>query len=232
MVWARAEVIVDSLDRFKGGSESVFVELTRELGETLEKEIVVQTAYLIPAKEGVAQVEEMTNRGVRVRILTNSLLSNNHSTVHSHYMKRRKAMLKAGVELHELRPDPAILERLKTDIDKVADSHAGLHTKAFVADGRLSMIGSYNMDPRSRVWNSEIALLIHSEEFAEKVLAVMEEDFLPTNSYRVTLDDRGDLVWTAEGPDGTEVWHHDPGASIWKRMMVRIMSWIPMGGEL
>jgi len=158
--------------------------------------------------------------------------SNNHLSVHAHYMKYRKPMIEAGIELHELRPDPELLEHYKQVESRVAESHAGLHTKAFVVDGRLSMIGSYNMDPRSRIWNSEIGLLIHSEEFAAKVLAVMEVDFDPANSYRVTLDENRKLEWTTQGPDGPVVWHKEPGTSAWQRFKARFMSWIPMESEL
>jgi len=101
-----------------------------------------------------------------------------------------------------------------------------------VVDGRLSMIGSYNMDPRSRIWNSEIGLLVDSEEFAAKVLAVMEADFDPANSYRLAINEQGKLEWTAEGPDGPEVWHKEPGTSAWQRFKARVMSWIPMESEL
>jgi putative cardiolipin synthase len=141
-------------------------------------------------------------------------------------------MIEAGIELHELRPDPEILEHFKQQDDRIATSHAGLHTKAFVVDRRLSMIGSYNMDPRSRIWNSEIGLLIDSEEFAEQVLAIMEKDLDPANSYRVTLDEKGDLVWTAEGPDGPITWHKEPETTAWQRFMVRFMRRIPMEKEL
>ena len=232
LVWAETEIIIDSLERFQTGSESAFVELTNELTELAEREFVIETAYLIPTKEGIAKVAKMTERGVRIRILTNSFRSNNHSSVHAHYKKYRKAMLEAGIELHELRPDPAILEHYKQVESRVAESHAGLHTKAFVVDRRLSMIGSYNMDPRSRIWNSEIGLLIDSEEFAEKVLEIMETDLEPVNSYRVTLDEKDKLQWTAEGPDGPEVWNKEPGTTAWKRFTLRFMSWIPMEKEL
>jgi putative cardiolipin synthase len=232
LVWAETEIIIDSLERFQGGSESAFVELTNRMAEEMEREIVIETAYLIPAQEGIDKVAELTERGVRVRILTNSLRSNNHATVHAHYKKYRKRMIEAGVELHELRPDPEILEHFKKEHDRVAESHAGLHSKAFVVDRRLSMIGSYNMDPRSRIWNSEIGLLIDSEEFAEQVLEIMERDLDPANSYRVTLDEKGDLVWTAEGPDGPVTWHKEPETTAWQRLMVRLMRWIPMEKEL
>ena len=232
MVWAKTEIIIDSLERFEGGSESAFAQLTSELAESAEHGFVIETAYLIPTKEAIARIAELTESGLRVRILTNSMQSNNHSSVHAHYMKYRKPMIEAGIELHELRPDPELLEHYKQVESRVAESHAGLHTKAFVVDRRLSMIGSYNMDPRSRIWNSEIGLLIDSEEFAAKVLAVMEADFDPANSYRVTLTEKRKLEWTAEGPDGPEVWRHDPGTSAWQRFKVRVMSWIPMESEL
>ncbi len=232
MVWTETRIIIDSLERFEGGSESEFARLTSELAESAENEFVIETAYLIPTKEAIAKVAEVIERGLRVRILTNSMQSNNHTSVHAHYMKYRKSMIEAGIELHELRPDPELLEHYKQVESRVAESHAGLHAKAFVVDGRLSMIGSYNMDPRSRIWNSEIGLLVDSEEFAAKVLAVMEADFDPANSYRLTLNEKGKLEWTAEGPDGPEVWHKEPGTSAWQRFKARVMSWIPMESEL
>jgi putative cardiolipin synthase len=175
---------------------------------------------------------ELTDRGVRVRILTNSLRSNNHTTVHAHYKKYRKAMIKAGVELHELRPDPQVLAQHKEKEARAEGSRAGLHSKSFVVDRRLSMIGSYNMDPRSRIWNSEIGLLIDSEEFAEKVLEVMELDLDPANSYRVTLDDKGNLVWTAEDDGDVVTWDKEPETTAWQRFKSRFLRWIPMEKEL
>jgi len=232
MVWAETEIVIDPLERFQGGSESAFVELTNELAEAAEHEFVIETAYLIPSKEGINLVAKIAERGVRGRSLTNSMLSNNHLTVHAHYKKYRKRMIEAGVELHELRPDPELLEHYKQVESRVAESHAGLHTKAFVVDRRFSMIGSYNMDPRSRIWNSEIGLLIDSEAFAATVLEIMEKDLDPANSYRVTLDEKGNLSWAADGPDGPNVWHKEPGTSAWQRFKVRVMSWIPMEKEL
>jgi putative cardiolipin synthase len=232
MQWANTEIVIDPLDRFDGGEESAFVVLGRRLLENLQDEIIIQTAYLIPTDEGIAEMAKLTEQGVRFRIMTNSLMSNNHISVHAHYMKYRKPLIEAGVELYELRADNELLEYYKEVESKVADSHAGLHTKAFVVDSEISMVGSYNMDPRSRIWNSEIGLLIDNKEFANIVRDDMLEEFEPGNAYRLSLDDNGKLLWTIDGPDGKQVFTKEPGASIWKRMLARIISWIPIEDQL
>ena len=68
--------------------------------------------------------------------------------------------------------------------------------------------------------------------FAETVLEVMETDLDPANSYRVTLDEKGKLVWTAEGPNGPIIWHKEPETTAWQRFTSRFLRWIPMEKEL
>lgn len=234
MTWAPAEIVMDPLDRFESGAESAFVELGGRLLNQLESDVVIQTAYLIPDAAAIEAIRAKTAEGKTFRIMTNSLMSNNHISVHAFYRKHREALIEAGVELYEYRADNALIEHYKSMESelKIAESHAGMHTKAFVVDRRISMIGSYNMDPRSRIWNSEIGLLIHSEEFAARVLADMEIEFQPENAYRITLDENGKLVWTGHGPEGPERWTHDPQASAWKRMVARMIGWLPIEDEL
>ena len=232
MQWAETEIVVDTLDRFEGGNTSAFVLLGQQLQEEAQEEIIIQTAYLIPTSEGIERISELTSRGIRVRVLTNSLMSNNHISVHAHYMKYRKPLVEAGVELYELKADNELLRYFKTIDNTIADSHAGLHTKAFVVDSKTTMIGSYNMDPRSRIWNSEIGLLVRSEEFAGLVRDDMLKEFEPVNAYRVTLSEKGKIQWTAQDTDGQTVYDKEPGASLWKRMLARIISWIPIENQL
>jgi putative cardiolipin synthase len=88
------------------------------------------------------------------------------------------------------------------------------------------------MDPRSRIWNSEIGLVIRGEEFGATLQARMEEEFDSAYAYRVTLNEKGKLRWTRETAAGTEVHTHEPGASVWKRMLSRFLSWLPIEKEL
>ena len=42
-----------------------------------------------------------------------------------------------------------------------------LHSKAYIIDERISVVGSYNLDPRSTYLSTESVLVIDSKEFAE-----------------------------------------------------------------
>ena len=232
LIWTESHVIVDPLERFEGQGESAITEAMQDYIHEIDTEFIAESAYLIPSGQGLRNLKEMVDRGVRVRLLTNSLMSNNHITAHSGYMKYRKRMLEVGVELHELRADAALREHFKAN-QKDEEVPAGIHTKAFVIDGEQALIGSFNFDPRSRDLNSEIGLVISSEEFAQQVVTVMNRDFDPENSYRLFLNEQGKLRWELKNPDGSvTIFTRDPGASIWKRMGARFLSWLPIEKEL
>jgi putative cardiolipin synthase len=230
LIWVDAHVVVDPLERFDGQGESAIVRFAADTVEHLDDEMIIQSAYLIPSKQGLASMTETVARGVRIRLLTNSLMSNNHITAHSGYMKYRKAILKTGAELYELRPDASL--RKYFEANKKADAAAAIHTKSFVLDGKQALIGSFNFDPRSRDLNSEIGLVVNDEGFSRQVIEHMDQEFEPANSYRLFLNENGKLRWEVQTGDGMEIHTHDPGASIWRRMAARMMSWLPIEKEL
>ena len=124
-------------------------------------------------------------------MLTNSLVSNDVLAAHAGYAKRRDQLVANGVELYELRADAEIVDkRVVSGI-----SRAALHTKAVVFDREAVFIGSYNLDPRSAAINTEAGLYVESPELAAQVIAYMDEGVRPENSYRVLLDEEGELVW-------------------------------------
>jgi len=231
LTWARARVVVDPLDRFEGGA-SALAALGAEVEQAADKMVTVQTAYLIPPEETIDGIRRLVDRGVRVRMMTNSLMSNNHVSVHGHYAKHRKDLLEAGAELYEVRADAALLEHYRQQDERLSSSHAGMHTKAFVVDDDLSIIGSYNMDPRSRVWNSEITLVVYGEDFGRKLLDVMDEQFESDNAYRVYLDEKGRERWRLDCEGCTAVWTKEPESTFWKRFAAGFIGFLPIGNEL
>ena len=229
LLWTEARVIVDRPDRSSEHPDSAFMALAQDPTLRPEQSLVIQTAYLIPNGPTMGNIEVLGERGVDLKILTNSAQSNNHNSVHAFYVPYRKRLIEAGVDLYEVQGNGSLAGYL----DRVGeDGRAGLHTKSMVFDERVSIIGSYNMDPRSRVWNSEIALVVDDAGFAAEVLAEMARDFTPDAAWRLSLDDNGKLLWSGE-VDGEPVqFSKDPGTSWWTRFVWGVMRIFPLENEL
>ena len=71
-------------------------------------------------------------------------------------------MLRIGVELYELRPEPGPVRKWLFG----AGSTAGLHTKAIVFDRKDVFVGSFNLDARSALIRPEAGLYVQSSELA------------------------------------------------------------------
>ena len=126
----------------------------RELMATAQREVLITNAYIIPGPQAIQGMSELHARGVKVRILTNSLASHDVPAVNSHYKAWRKPILKSGAQLYEIRPD-AEVKALIADTAPTQSRFMGLHTKAIVIDRTRVFIGSMNLDPRSAEINSE-----------------------------------------------------------------------------
>ncbi len=166
--WGNAEVIYDQPEKivhdFSKRELHLVSKLSPYLQETRE-EMIVFSPYFVPGKEGTAKLIQLSERGVRVRILTNSLASTNHSIVHSGYAKYRKRLLRAGVELYEMNKKYSE-EDQKDEKGEPGYSETVLHAKSFVLDREKVFIGSLNLDPRAIYHNTEIGVVLTSSEIA------------------------------------------------------------------
>jgi len=156
-------------------------------------DLLIASAYFIPHDGGVEELGAIVDRGVRVRVQTNSLGSNDEIVTNSAYQRYRRPVLEAGIELYELRHDAAYKPEFETP--PVEGGYLGHHTKAFVADRRTVFVGSLNLDPRAVDINSEMGLIIESESLAGAVADWLERGLGPDNSWRVELDEKGKLSW-------------------------------------
>lgn len=158
-----------------------------------EEELLITNAYIIPGKRGIEFLRSLNERGVDVRILTNSLASHDVPAVNSHYEPWRDDIVGTGTQLYELRADAAIQSIV--DVPPVAAKFVGLHTKASVSDGRLVFIGSMNLDPRSAAINTEMGAVINSTGLGQDLRDIMLRDMDPENAWRVSLAEDGRLRW-------------------------------------
>jgi len=163
------------------------------LFDRAEKELLITNAYIIPGEPGIEFLRSLTERGVDVRILTNSLASHDVPAVNSHYEKWRKPIIDAGVSLYEFRADPEI--KAAIDVPPVEGKFTGLHTKAAVVDHNVVFIGSMNLDPRSASINTEMGAIIESTGLASQLRELMLRDMRGENAWQVTLSETGQLEW-------------------------------------
>jgi putative cardiolipin synthase len=230
-VAAMATVVSDNPDKllYDVGDEDFATLAIEKRDRFLEadREIFIFTPYYIPGDGGIAFVTRLAQKGVRVVIVTNSLASTNHVAVHGHYAKYRKRLLQAGAELWEIR---AVLEMDETGWGHTPE-RVTLHSKATFVDRDTVFVGSLNFDPRSIFLNTEMGIFIESAElggpFTEKALEI-----LPEVAYRVTLDDRGNLVWTYDDGAEREVWHKEPQTSWGRRFKAGFYRILPIEGQL
>lgn len=191
-----------------------------------EKEVWLVSAYLIPTEKLEAAIGRAEQRGVQVRILTNSISSNNHLTAHSAYRKHIERLLDMGVEVHEVRDDAK--DRDLYIESPVEDKSLCLHAKLLVFDDDRVFVGSANLDPRSLRINTEMGLLIESPPLNRELRDVLEPDFDTRNAWLLRLDEAGQVSWLSD--DG--VVNHQPTPSYMRRIEDWFLTLLPIEDEM
>lgn len=139
-------------------------ELVKQIGRP-ERALDIVSPYFVPGDGGTAMLTDLARRGVKVRVLTNSLAASDESVVHAGYMTRRRDLVRARVALWELKPT-ATKESLKVTGGFGSGKVAGLHAKTYAVDRARIFVGSFNFDQRSARLNTEMGLL-STEQFIE-----------------------------------------------------------------
>lgn len=176
-----------------GASTTALMELVKKA----KYSIVIQTPYLITTDLGKNLFKEAVARGVKIKIMTNSLASTDNVEAFSGYQRDRMELLKTGVRVFEYKPDAAIRKSIMTGaLQKSIDYTPifGLHAKSMVIDGEVTVIGTFNLDPRSANLNTECMTIIYSSEISKGVLKGMEEELKPENCWETTYNFNPDNV--------------------------------------
>jgi phosphatidylserine/phosphatidylglycerophosphate/cardiolipin synthase-like enzyme len=100
-------------------------------------------------------------------------------------------------------------------------SHASLHAKVVVIDSRLLVVGSMNLDLRSQLQNSEVAIVIRNRALSAEATGMIEPA-LANGAYRVELVN-GALVWRAPKGSGLPDTTTEPDASVGLRLMLKLI---------
>lgn len=118
--------------------------------------IVIESPYFIPPRFLRELLLKKLADGVRITVVTNSVRSTDGLLPQVGYLKYRGSLARAGIDFHEYKgPDC-------------------LHGKVILVDGRVAMVGSYNIDPRSEYLNTEVMAIAENEELARDLQQLID----------------------------------------------------------
>ncbi|MFV0478511.1 MAG: phospholipase D family protein [Parahaliea sp.] len=222
--WGKATLIYDDPDKVFNDEITANTHLAPKLIPMFleaNREIQVVSPYFVPGNKLLTAFCDLVDKGIRLRILTNSLAANDVGLVHAGYMRYRKKLLKCGAELYEFKPDPILGSSKKR---WTGSSAASLHAKTMGADGEQIFVGSFNLDPRSVALNTEMGVIIKNPELGTQ-LAEGFDELVQNKAYQLLLQE-GDLRWVDKSATGSQVYNVEPETSWWQRVLAKSLSFI------
>ena len=236
--WGKAKAIYDSPDKVKNGigwTNDLLAAGLSSYFDNLRTELIIVTPYFIPGVDGVESLKSLVDRGVRVRVLTNSLSSNDAMIAHAWYARYRMEILKAGIELYEVDANFDQPRRTRNKLRLQGASYPSLHAKAIVFDRCHSFVGSFNWDPRSVFLNTELGVMVESPELANDLTAWFES-LVREHAYRLELhrNDRGEeaIRWVISRNGHPEIYDYEPYGNFFRHLGVLLLSLLPIESEL
>jgi putative cardiolipin synthase len=207
--WAPSALLVDKPSKIAADADTTDAQqdtavdgLLQLMGQA-QHTLLVVSPYFVPGERMLKAFADLRRRGVQVRVLTNSLASTDAPAAHVGYARYRKALLGLGITLYELRAEQqGTFRRLGASAlgSGMGGSRASLHSKMVVVDGNWLVVGSMNLDLRSQLQNSEVAIVVRNGAIATEATRLVEPT-LAHGAYRVELQDQRLL------------WHAPPGAA-------------------
>ncbi|NPC58133.1 phospholipase D family protein [Caenimonas sp. S4] len=239
LAWAPALLMEDKPGKIGPGDDEVdagdtLVDGLLQLMDQARQEVLIISPYFVPGAAMMEQFGRMRARGVRIRVLTNSLASNDAPAAHAGYARYRKDLVAMGIELYEMRADQEGTVggmgstagfgsgRAGGSKSGSSASRASLHSKAVIIDKRLAVIGSMNLDLRSQLKNSEVALLIRSTAVSQEAARQVDAT-IAQGAYRLELE-KSQLVWRAPPGAAFKDARSEPEASTKLKLLVMLIA--------
>lgn len=136
-----------------------------------KRRIDIEAPYFNPTDWLLRELSDAVARGVDVRVLLNSRESNDIIQVYYADASLFEASLTRGIRLF-------IWDRtLRT-----------MHSKAMIVDDSLAMIGTYNFNPRSALWDTENAIFSTDPVMIRMVDEMIRADFAEPNILEIDME--------------------------------------------
>jgi putative cardiolipin synthase len=221
----KAEVIADPPEKAKAGKADQWIaRRISELMSEAKQELLLSSPYFIPGPDGLTVLRNLQRRSVTTHILTNSLAATDVMMVHSAYAKYRLALVESGITLFEQKSRPG-----RTKISLFGSRTASLHTKACVADRKVSFVGSFNLDPRSKSINTEMGIIFESDPVSNQLAELLQAQMQA--SYRLATRN-GHIVWLEDYGAIPTVHTTEPHSPLARRISAWLVGLLPVESQL
>lgn len=236
--WGAGAVVADDPEKLTHDTTETKYRLSEQLAPymaAIRQELIIFSPYFVPGKPGVAFFKQLRDRGVQVKILTNSLASTDVGIVHAGYARYRKSLLRMGVELYELNRNLSREEHKVLKEGRVGHSKSSLHAKCFVLDREAAFIGSLNLDPRSVIQNTEIGVVLKSPPIAGHIADGFDRHINEV-AFRLELQKTQNgaerLLWHGLVDGEQQTFTHEPYTGFWKRFGIAFMRIMPIESQI
>ncbi len=185
LTWLNAKVrLIQSRPRFQ---EDLIHTAYIHLIDKSERSVDIANAYFIPDSDLLAAIKRAVQRGVHVRILTNSENSLDFIKTSAVLISAARATYTEVLEANKMATGLGKVEIFEWGGHKTLNNREGqLHAKFAVFDKSASIVGSYNFDPRGRNLNSENILAMESSDVALRLVEDFELYLTPAISTQIT----------------------------------------------
>jgi len=232
--WGSATLLADQPEKIDADHDKPYLRIgprLKQVIDTSNKEVLLISPYFVPGNTGTQYLSDLAQRGIEVKVLTNSLAATDEPAAHAGYAHYRHDLLSGGVQLYELHPLPGATQ---TPTTYGTSSGVTLHAKSIVVDQRYAFIGSMNMDQRSKLLNTEMGVIVDCPALAKAIAEFFVRG--EANAFQVELKDaalgRQELVWIARENGETRTFEHEPGASAHRRLETLLLRMLPIDGLL
>lgn len=190
---------------YMGALNGITPNLTKMI-DACKKEIIIQNPYLVITEEAEAALKRAAAKGVKVIFHTNSANSTDSLFPQAFLMNDWQRILK---------------DMPGSKIFVAPSENERLHSKTFVFDSLITVIGSYNMDPLSEQINSEVVAAVHNKSFATRTrLRILGPDMKKVVEYKIELDSKGQII-KSYGPKD-----HVNSKTVKKMNRLRKLQWL------
>ena len=178
-IWADSPQTIDDVSGYQ--PELLADRLAALLG-TVEKDLLVSTPYLVFSERSHALLRRLRSEkeGLQVRFLSNSLAASDNWQTYSAFQAQLRSMITEYRLLIHLKKPSSLMEWAGSN-----KGFACLHAKVWVADDRWSTIGSFNWDPRSEIFNSEVMAVFDDPGLSAELREILEPLQKPDNAWVV-----------------------------------------------